>query len=109
MAQGWFNHYDDPDEFWDEEPIVRPPKGNSSFHDSDYLCNEIAGASSEQNFQTGHSQQRAVTTPPHRDPIDVVDINRQQELFDQSVDKVMREVGKADTQAGRQEFTFSGD
>lgn len=21
MTQGWFNHYDDPDEFWDEEPL----------------------------------------------------------------------------------------
>ncbi|MFE9785235.1 hypothetical protein ACFYO7_07645 [Nocardia salmonicida] len=26
-TSGWFNHYDDPDEFWDEEPLVRrrPP------------------------------------------------------------------------------------
>lgn len=21
---GWFNHYDDPDEFWDDEPLTRP-------------------------------------------------------------------------------------
>lgn len=21
-TQGWYNHYDDPDEFWDEEPLV---------------------------------------------------------------------------------------
>ncbi|MBF6520572.1 hypothetical protein [Nocardia farcinica] len=24
MAGGFFNHYDDPDEFWDDEPL-RPP------------------------------------------------------------------------------------
>ncbi|MFC8045867.1 hypothetical protein [Nocardia sp. NPDC057353] len=24
-THGFFNHYDDPDEFWDEEPIVRQP------------------------------------------------------------------------------------
>lgn len=23
-AKGWYNHYDDPEEFWDEEPLVRP-------------------------------------------------------------------------------------
>ncbi|MEV6557148.1 hypothetical protein AB0M22_15615 [Nocardia sp. NPDC051756] len=23
---GFFNHYDDPDEFWDDEPLDRPPK-----------------------------------------------------------------------------------
>ncbi len=24
-TSGWFNHYDDPDEFWDEEPLVSRP------------------------------------------------------------------------------------
>ncbi|WP_278264187.1 hypothetical protein [Nocardia sp. AG03] len=32
-TQGWFNHLDDPDEFWDDEPLVpreHPSKGNST-------------------------------------------------------------------------------
>lgn len=27
---GWFNHYDDPDEFWDEEPLTRPQATRSA-------------------------------------------------------------------------------
>ncbi|MFE6920245.1 hypothetical protein ACFVAV_04280 [Nocardia sp. NPDC057663] len=33
MTQGWFNHYDDPDEFWDEEPLDRRRPFASAKHD----------------------------------------------------------------------------
>ncbi|MGY4102835.1 hypothetical protein ACW2Q0_25235 [Nocardia sp. R16R-3T] len=26
MADGYYNHYDDPDEFWDDEPLTKPAK-----------------------------------------------------------------------------------
>lgn len=36
MAGGFYNHYDDPDEFWDEEPLrpVSKPSRPSSSHDA---------------------------------------------------------------------------
>ncbi|MEV0434070.1 hypothetical protein [Nocardia sp. NPDC050413] len=40
-AQGWFNHYDDPDEFWDEEPIIRKPTSNGSHVTSAALPNTV--------------------------------------------------------------------
>lgn len=30
MTTGWFNHYDDPDEFWDEEPLIPKQRGSSN-------------------------------------------------------------------------------
>ncbi|WP_280501936.1 hypothetical protein [Nocardia farcinica] len=24
-TRGWFNHYDDPDEYWDDEPLIAAP------------------------------------------------------------------------------------
>ncbi|MGW5922663.1 hypothetical protein ACWFPY_27065 [Nocardia fluminea] len=41
---GWFNHYDDPDEFWDEEPLTRPQATrNTQTHTPDRPSDSVRG------------------------------------------------------------------
>ncbi|MFE6919663.1 hypothetical protein ACFVAV_01320 [Nocardia sp. NPDC057663] len=39
---GWFNHYDDPDEFWDDEPLTRP-QATRNTHTPDRLHDSYRG------------------------------------------------------------------
>ncbi|MFD8102638.1 hypothetical protein ACFV24_24175 [Nocardia fluminea] len=49
VTQGWFNHYDDPDEFWDEEPLaVKERQGPAASEDSTYLLDSASIPSREQ-------------------------------------------------------------
>lgn len=71
VTGGWYNHYDDPDEFWDDEPLIRP----QSLH--------VANSA-----QTTHTQWASGAPPSSDGSVDLQltsSVNREGRLYEPQV------------------------
>ncbi|MFE9577196.1 hypothetical protein ACFYO1_12480 [Nocardia sp. NPDC006044] len=88
MSGGFYNHYDDPDEYWDEEPLRSAPKAppvasapsapTPSFSRPAPTARDLAGASSSTALMASlgltpppKSSLVSVTVGPDRLPVDI--------------------------------------